>query len=227
MGGCRPRAPARRYEGVRRPPVDRAGQAAGGRWLGAAALALPDEPEATELSAKEEPAPEPGAVRRRLELVPYGPEDVLERPSPDPEGGQRKRAEFGPAVAASDPLPQAGRRKQPADPLDSPAPGSYWFHLSAVEPPCRELLARTLTGGGCFGSISPWLRRAEKLLPNRCIRRTNLFMPGRYPEWASGNARSLGPLRRWQLSGKPSRGRPMIKGVDVSSFFGERSGGAP
>jgi hypothetical protein len=61
----------------------------------------------------------------------------------------------------------------------------YWFHLSAVTLPWRSLFARVLvTSAGVFASkisaclfvISPWLRRAEKLLPNRCMRRKNLFI---------------------------------------------------
>ena len=66
----------------------------------------------------------------------------------------------------------------------------YWFHLSAVTLPRRSFFARTLvTSAGVFASkisaclfvISPWLRRAEKLLPNRPIRLKNLFIAGPVP----------------------------------------------
>jgi hypothetical protein len=53
---------------------------------------------------------------------------------------------------------------------------SYWFHLSAVDFPCREDFVRGSATGGGLTAISPWDRRAEKLLPNFCIRLKNLFI---------------------------------------------------
>jgi hypothetical protein len=52
----------------------------------------------------------------------------------------------------------------------------YWFHLSAVDFPCREDFARGSATGGGLTAISPCDRRAEKLLPNLCIRLKSLFI---------------------------------------------------
>src|SRR3954452_10348075 len=68
--------------------------------------------------------------------------------------------------------------------VDCALTARYWFHLSAVFLPCPALLARTLvTSCGVRASksfswvfgISPCERRAEKLLPKRCILRKKRF----------------------------------------------------
>jgi hypothetical protein len=52
----------------------------------------------------------------------------------------------------------------------------HWFHLSAVDLPWRQDFVRGSATGGGLTAISPWERRAEKLLPNLCIRLNNLFI---------------------------------------------------
>jgi hypothetical protein len=52
----------------------------------------------------------------------------------------------------------------------------YWFHLSAVDLPWRQDFVRGSVTGGGLTAISPWERRAEKLLPNLCIRVKNLYI---------------------------------------------------
>jgi hypothetical protein len=48
--------------------------------------------------------------------------------------------------------------------------------LSAVDLPWRQDFVRGSATGGGLTTISPWDRRAEKLLPNLCIRSKNLFI---------------------------------------------------
>ena len=52
----------------------------------------------------------------------------------------------------------------------------YWFHLSAVDLPWRQDFVRGSATGGGLTAISPWDRRAEKLLPKLCILLKNLFI---------------------------------------------------
>jgi len=90
----------------------------------------------------------------------------------------------------------------------------YWFHLSAVDLPWRVLLARTLvTSGGVWAFrtsrslflISPWERRADQLLPKRCVLRKKRFMPDPLPSTAKDEASQLAEplanlLRRYQAT---------------------------
>jgi hypothetical protein len=68
--------------------------------------------------------------------------------------------------------------------------------LSAVDFPCREDFARGSATGGGLTAISPWDRRAEKLLLNFCIRLKNLFIALAYEfEPADAVARCF---KRWR-----------------------------